>query len=476
MARITDARFAAAGLAIMAVAASLPMSSARAATGTAPVAMEMPLGGGKYVTFYRYKDRSFEKKKIEGLRTVSLAGKNVCFEGKFGEIGRRDSFALMGSKREFVFRDRKLVARIMRGDNVWVAGEAKKYRSKSECYLNVLFVVKLKDDGALFEERFEKFRRAKNWRRLWDLGDWIEDMGKISPSGNLQTFDRYRQLARRAYRQSLIGQAEQLAANDAEGYFRIAVKLLEIKESQREAIRYLRKSVGIDPDHAKAGERLSGFGFIRYKDLWMTKTEKDRFVVQEKKEAERRRQAAAEAKAREDARLAMLRRNRDALLHDNLELVRLGTEAGLTSVAKLLGEIEDEPLARGLLFEIANSTEPAAVRAFLRAQESPGEGVRMDAADALAWRGDSAALIGSMVGAEGNSAKVRLHAVDALVSMGDASAVNALMGASEVKDKEVREKVFSALTGLTGEAHPDGERWLLWWKANKDGFVPKSGN
>jgi len=437
-------------------------------------AVEMRLGKDKYITVYRYGGRTYEKIDPEKLRSAALAGKLVCVEGKFGNVsGSR--FTLMTTSIQFLPRNRKAVANILRGDNVWVSGEVKRQRSRAECYLLVDHVVKLKDDFALFEERYSKYKKEKNWRKLWELGKWIEATGKINVANKYRGFERYKEYSRRAYRQSLVLRAESLSSKDAEGFYGIAVKLFDIEGSKRDGIRYLRKAVEIDPDHVKAGERLKGYGFLRHKDQWVTKTMLDRIKQQEKLDEEKRKREEAERKRKEAARLAMMRRNREVLLYDLYQKTRLGTEQGLTETAKYLGDHEDDVLCRAVLFEVTNANEPQAVDGFLKAAGNPSAEVRCDLADALAWRGDdhSRGLVVSMIGSDSNPAKVRIHAVEALVWMGGKGAVESLMGLVAEESAEVRKKVFAGLTALTGKAHKDADEWTDWWNSNRDDFEPK---
>lgn len=441
--------------------------------------------GGRSYTLVSYR-KGRGRRRIEASDLLGLTVGNaqldelpVCIEGKFDRPLNTKVFRLMGSDRQFAVADAARIAGLMSGENLWVGGVARLMRGGAACYVAVDEIVILKGDVDLFKERLSRYTRAKDGQRLLALGRWIETNGKLVKSTIVVDNDLYASLRNRAFRQALRVLEKELAADDVEARFELARMYRELlgRTGDLKAAGHLRRIVKLDPGHEKAIEALSSLGYVIYKDRWMTWAEREEL----KKEALAER-AAELAAARHGETVVMVTpygiapkglatTGRIRRLLEVERKARSGDDALLALAAGLRDE--DEPVARRLVWILANTGGETGPEALLGGLQSRSIAVRKDVADALAWCGCVMDLAGMIPGEK--EAVVRSHAVSALGSVRTNESVAALIDLLAIDDIGTRARVGEELALTTGQAISDPDVWRLWWEENRDGFeVPKA--
>ncbi len=381
----------------LALAASLAVSGrparAQGVRGGASglVEREVPYEGGT-ITIVTYRGKPYRRINVSALRglmvgSARLQGLPVCVEGKFDRYVP-PNIQLMGSDREIYVTNRSLLGGLIGGQNIWVAGVAEKKRREASCRLKVEAIVRLKDDFDLFKDRYNRHSKAGNWKRLLELGRWIQENGKLVVSLRLEDIDRYQARRNRAVREALRIRGKLLDPTDANGHYELARKYMDLlgRGGADKPIDLLLRTIVLDPRHKKAAESLRDLGYVWYDDVWMTREQRD--TLKRKKAREL---AAAGNGVKTDPESTRVTKPGEKLstskriiqLLDVKRLARSGP-GGLKTVAeRLLGA--DEGVARRIVWILANSDARAEPGALWSGRQSESVAVRKDTADALAW-------------------------------------------------------------------------------------------
>jgi len=436
--------------------------------------------GGQSYTLVSYRGgRDRRRIEVSDLRGVvvgiaQLSELPVCVEGKFDRPLKEKIFKLMGSDRQFLVADGARIAGLMSGDNLWIGGVARLMPGGQSCYVAVESIVTLGSDVDLFNERCARYARAKKWRRLLALARWIETSGKLVESTTVVDKNLYNLLKNRALHQALRIRGKELAPQDVDGRFDLARMYRELlgRAGDLRAAELLRRVMELDPGHERAAEELGAMGYVTHNGAWMTRAEHADVLEKERREREAARAAvtpgedvvAVEPDGTQPVKLAttgrMLR-----LLEVDLE-ARSGDDALLALAAGLPDE--DEPVARRIVWLLANTGGEVGPEGLLRGLRSRSADVRKDVADAFAWCGcvpDLAEMI-----PEEPEAEVRSHAVSALGGIRTRESVKALVKLLDIDDVGTRERVGEALARSTGRTNSDPDAWRRWWEENREGF------
>ncbi len=434
-------------------------------------------------TLVTYRGLTYRRVELSDLRGLSVGNTQlnnlrVCVEGKFDRPVSKNVFRLMGSGRQFAVADMSITNGLMTGDNVWIGGLAKPVRGEPSCYVAVGAIIRLKDDEGLFNERCAKFARAKDWRKLLDLGRRIEASGKLVKSAIVADVDLYDSLRDRAIRQALRVREQGLADDDVVTRVEVAkmYKGSFGRTGDLRAAEILRRVMELDPGHEEAARMLTALGYVAYKGRWMTRLERT--------EIERRERAALDAArvevsatgetptvgatgARPEA-LATTGRMRRMI---EIERKARSGSAALLGLASVLAK-EDDAVARRLVWILANTGGAEGLEGLLKGLQSQSAAVRRDVADALAWCGCVRDLA-DMVRGE-TKVDVRSHAVSALGSVRTRASIDTLVELLSVKDMATRTRVGEELARATGQTISDPAAWRRWWEINRDGFEEPS--
>lgn len=433
--------------------------------------------GNTVVTLVKYGDQLYRKIEVEDLKRLAVDGTRlpgllVCVEGKFDKVIAPRVFRLIGSNTQMCAQDERVFADLMDGDNIWVSGRAEQMPRQTSCYLMVTAVVRLKPDKELFQERFAKHAAGGNWKALIELGRWIENCGKLAETRRFASIEPYRGLQKKAFRQALGMREQEVGPKDADGMYDLGRMYIELlgRVGRLPAEEWFRKAIEIDPDHKKVGEALQGMGYVRFEGKWMDAAEREQILSERRvavavtgQKPSPDEKPTPEATGAERPVLSGTERLRRLLQFERA--ARQGE--GLAEFVRAIPQ-EDEFVARRMVWVLANVGGPVGAEGVVKATASSSPGVRRDAVDALAWRGDLENLA-EFVRKE-SFAKLRAHAVSAIVGVGRKQAVRTLIDLLNVESVEARREVMEALQRLTGEIYTEPSYWLRWWKANKDGF------
>lgn len=472
---------------VLMAAAAAVSASAGVPDGLAALKENEMVYEGKVVRLVNYEGTLYRRIELDDLRGLAvgdtpLHGLDVCVEGKFDRMSAGGIFRMIGSDRQFAVpeAERGKIAGLMRGDNLWVGGRAQRIQGEASCYVIVRAVVRLGSDDELFRQRFELYRKEGNWKRLVELGRWIEASGEQAAGDRFEDFDRYRVLKDKAYRQALGIREQELGRDDAEGHYQLARSYIELlgRAGRPAAVEKLRRAVAIDPDHAGAAELLRDLGYVKYGARWVTEAER-----QELERAERPGPAGppgGETPAAPEAepaggrpaieKLSLVERLR------KLAALELQARTGPAGLAAATGGIsrEDERVARRLVWILANTGGTAGLDGLLRALRSPSSEVRKDVAGALAFLGEVSEL--AEIVQRDEEVSVREEALGALADCGTREAVDRLVELLGSPDAGLRERVESELARVTGQKHSGAEAWQGWWKANRSAFKGRRGD
>lgn len=473
----------------LAVAAICPAVAAQGAIDVVALidGKEIP-GSKKAVRLVKYGGQLYELIEPGGLKSLALVGKRVCVHGKLGEWAAQNTFRLIGSDRRFKVANRAMVARIMQGANVWLAGKAKRLQDEASCYMEVHLVVRLPRDRELFDLRFASYVHDGKWQRLLDLANWIEVSGRQAGSARLEDVRPYRVLRGKAIREALRireRELEERAPDDAEGWYGLARMYFDLlgRAGRHQAGKRLHRAVTADPRHKRAQELLKELGFVFYDQRWISRDEyediqreKDRLLAVASEKGDGKDapdETGTGAVSAREAREALPLRDRTLRILEIERQVRSGPQ-GLALVADRLDQ-EDDKVARRVVWILANTGDIAGAgwQALLKRRRSLAAAVRRDVADALAWR-EQVPELDEMIREE-RDPEVRLHGVDALAAVSAPKSVGALVSLASLGDERTRSRVNAALQRLTGESITGAEGWDRWWKDNKDTFRPPAG-
>jgi len=470
-------------VACLAVAGLAPPAAGQGAGEADFTSRDIDRGEESY-TLISYKGgrdrRLIEVSDLHGVTVGSaqLSELPVCVEGKFDRVLKEKVFRLMGSDRQFLVADGALIAGLMSGDNLWIGGIAKLMPGGQSSYVAVEIIVTLGGDLEIFNERCARFVRARNWRRLLGLARWIETSGKLVESTTVVDHDLYKSLKSRALRQALRIREKGLAAKDVKGRFEVARMYRDLlgRTGDLKAAEHLRRVLELDPGHEQAAGELEAMGYVVHDGTWMTRAEHAELLENERRERDAARAVATpagdgdgdgdavEPERAAPSKLATTGRMR-RLLEVDLE-ARDGNDA-LLALAAGLPE-EDEPVARRIVWLLANAGGDAGPEGLLRGLRSRSPTVRKDVADALAWCGCVPDLAGMIPGE--SEAEVRSHAVSALGGIRTRESVGALVGLLDIGDIGTRDRIGEALARSTGQSHSAPDAWRRWWEENGESF------
>jgi len=468
------------GLAGLLALAALPAVSVRPARAqgvrggaSALVEREVPYERGT-ITIVTYRGKPYRRINVSALRglmvgSARLQGLPVCVEGKFDRYVP-PNIQLMGSDREMYVTNRSLLGGLIGGQNIWVAGVAEKKRREASCRLKVEAIVRLKDDTDLFRGRYNRYSKAGNWKRLLELGEWIQESGKLVASTRTDIY-QYQSDRKRAVREALRIRVKLLDPADANGRCEVARMYMDLlgRGDVHKAVDLLLRAIVLDPRHKRAAELLRELGYVWYDGSWMTKEQRD--VLKRKKAEEL---AAAGTGVKTDPASTKTTKPGEKLstskriiqLLDVERLARSGP-GGLKTVAeRLLGA--DEAVARRIVWILANSDATAEPGALWRGRDSKSVAVRKDTADALAWSRrvrDLSLMISSQ-----KTAEVREHAIAALGGLGTSECVATLVSLVSIDNDAARSRIAAELKRLTRVDLAGPEAWAKWWNEKKDGF------
>ena len=443
--------------------------------------------GDKIIRLVKYDNQLFRRIEVSDLNGLAvgdqpLHGLLVCVEGKFSKPVPPNYFLLYGSESPFAYhpKQRGLITGLMKGDNVWVAGMGEKLPRGGGCYVQVQAVIRLGSDMSLFSKRFDYYREQGKWKRLLELGRWIENSGEQG-TAVLEDSNRYRALRDKAFRQAVKIRQQEVPPGDAEGQYQLARMLMELfgRVGSLDAADHLLAAVAVKPDHEGATDMLVELGYVRYSGEWMTKDERD--DRERKKRAALAARTAAEnpnvkpdttpdateaktPKVVESKELPVPERMRRIA---ELEMRIRMSVSGMKSVADEIGT-ESESVARRLVWIYANVGDTIGLEALLSAQSSEHTSVRKDVADALAGTGEFAVLSDVITGDKDEG--VRSHAIDALASVGTKESAGRLVTVLQIVQGATRDKVVAALSDVTAQRFENNTQWLSWWQANRDEY------
>lgn len=439
---------------------------------------------GNVVRLVNYGGTLYRRINLADLRGLAvgdtpLHGMDVCVEGKFDRMLEPGILRLLGSDRQFLLPEaiRGQLAGIMRGDNVWIGGRAQRLQGEPSCYVIVRALVRLGPDEDVFRYRFEVYRKEGNWKKLIELGRWIESSGELAASDRFEDPDRYRALRDKAYRQALGILEQELPPDDADAHYRLARMYNDLlgRMGRLPAVEKLRRAVTIDPSHAGAAELLRNLGYVKYKGQWITEAERLELEQAEKaspQEQEAQQPKEAVAVAPELTAEPPPRMDRLSLGDRVRRLASLEAEAqkGLAGLASATARIasEDERIARRLVWILANIGGTAGLDGLLRALRSPSSEVRKDVAGALAFLGELSDLAELVL--QDKDPSVREEALLALADCGTREAVDRLVELLDTLDAALRGKAEAELARITSQKLSGAEAWKAWWKANRSSF------
>ncbi|MHC4504020.1 MAG: hypothetical protein ACYTFI_11995 [Planctomycetota bacterium] len=351
---------------------------------------EVPYEGGT-ITIVTYRGKPYRRINVSALRglmvgSARLQGLPVCVEGKFDRYVP-PNIQLMGSDREFYVANRSLLGGLVGGDNIWVAGVAEKKRREASCRLKVEAIVRLKDDFGLFRDRYNRHSKAGNWKRLLELGEWIQESGKLVASARTDIY-QYQSDRKRAVREALRIRVKLLDPADANGHCEVARMYMDLlgRGDVHKAVDLLLRAIDLAPRHKKAAESLRELGYVWYDGRWMTKEQRD---VLKRKKAEKLASTDPGTKTDPESTGATKPGEKLSTSKRIIQLLDVKRRArsgpgGLKTVAeRLLGA--DEAVARRIVWVLANSGAMAEPRLLSMGRQSKSVAVLKDVADAYAW-------------------------------------------------------------------------------------------
>lgn len=440
----------------------------------------MPLPDGSKIEYVSFGGRRWRvvKQEIMHDRIVERQGLEVCFEAKFATFGddevklykqRQGTVTVTDPRAKAYIKDHLKI-----NDNVWLCGTLRTNpRNNRELELILVDIIKRDNDLRLFNAKVARLVKAGDMDGLKKVGNEIKEHLKtaIVP---LNEQDEYVILQNKAWDTYLELKEKTVAINDADACFDLASEYLELRSRTNKRNDWIRKCLRIDPDHPRASVIASNeLDMIKHKGLWITKEDFQRIKAQEEREKERleqesQAQAAKLANLRRDAEKERLKRltelQRALRTRDGKQL-----EAALRALGEAVQKSPDPEFGRKGIAILANINDPYAIWPGLdfAAKSELGE-VRLDAYQALAWRGNEQALraLSDALLRETDAGTAK-GGVKALVVRGGRPAVQALMDCLRSEDAKVVAEVLEGLRLITRENMSAKNEWLRWWDENK---------
>ncbi len=461
--------------ALVASAACLSSRQARAGEPADGLVETEIRAGNTVVVVVEYKGRSYRRIAASDLRgltlgSVKLPGRDVCVEGKFDRLVAPNTFRLMGSDRDFVFAGGAVILGLMQGDNGGVGGGAEKKRGEPSCLLRVREVVRLKGDFDLFDERARKYEQAADWRKLLELGSWIEENGKLVAGSRFEDIDRYHALKGRASRMALRIRERTISRGDADALCEVARSYTDLlgRMGRLKAAELLRRDKADAPRHQNTCAMLRELGYVRSGESGGTREDLDAFEREKARaEAEARAESGTSTEAGDVPPEAVSLRDRVLRTLEIERKARSGSD-GLIEILESIPD-EDEFGARRIVGILANTRGTAAIEGVLDGRRSRSDAVRKDIADALAWRGRIEDLSHTIRSEKVD--EVRVHAVAALARLGTRESVDALVRLTTLEAGRARARTEQELRRLTGQSLSGPEAWGAWWQQSGAEFV-----
>ena len=354
--------------------------------------------GGRKIVSLKIDGEWVPRVTPKDLEDAKVAGWSVCLEGKFGDQSAPDTFSLLGDGGAFVCADKDLLAKLKRGDNIFIVGIAAKFKDRGGCYVSVKAIKPLKSDAELFEERLAAFAKKGDAARLMELAEWVKGLPRKDSSIGFDKYESYNQLARRAYGGALEALEGRLAPGDAAGRLELARKCISLAGDRVRAKRLFAECLKLDPGNAAATMELSGMGMVLHGGEWITPAERERLLAEKKKEL-----LAQKLQVGREERLAGVRR------------------AAPETLPELVRDEPDEQIVREIVWRLAALADEKALDSLIEvlsiAQQPEA---RRDCIDAIAraalekgWKAISE------IGGKETDEMVRLHAALALAEAGD---------------------------------------------------------
>lgn len=440
----------------------------------------MPLPDGSKIDYITFGGRRWREVKQEIMhdRIVERQGLEVCFEAKFATFGDDEVKLYKQRQGTITVSDARAKAYIKEhlkvNDNVWLCGTLRTSpRNSRELELILVDIIKRDNDLRLFNAKVARLIRAGEMAGLKKVGTDIKEHLKtaIVP---LNEQDEYVILQNKAWDTYLDLKEKTVAVSDADACFDLASEYLDLRNRSNKRNEWIVKCLRIDPDHPRASVIAANeLDMVKHKGLWITKDEIARIRTQEAREKERleqesQAQAAKLANLRRDAEKERLKRltelQRALRTRDGKQL-----EAGLRALGEAVQTSPDPEFGRKGIAILANINDPYAIWPGLdsAAKSELGE-VRLDAYQALAWRGNEQALraLSDALLRESDAGTAK-GGVKALVVRGGRPAVQALMECLRSEDAKVVAEVVEGLRLITRENMSAKNEWLRWWDENK---------
>jgi HEAT repeat protein len=171
------------------------------------------------------------------------------------------------------------------------------------------------------------------------------------------------------------------------------------------------------------------------------------------------------------------------ILNDRNTEVRILTIAALEKIKDLrateplitlLSKDEEVRVRSAILRALSEIKDPRTLDFLINVLKDSGNlELRLEIIKALVDTGDKRAVEPLIDLLKDENESIRSSVALALGTIKDRRAIEPLILTLDDKCMAVRINVEQALIGITGINYPDSERWLKWWKKNKDSFQGK---
>ncbi|MBN1809083.1 MAG: hypothetical protein JW909_08435 [Planctomycetes bacterium] len=433
--------------------------------------------GDQLVTLVLYKGRYYTKVLPAVLENQQYKNKLVCVESKFDGIesaaGGASVLRIVGSDIQFLYSQSLGPLGLIRGDNVWIGGVAEPVVGKENLRVRIRGIVKLPNDMTLFNQRFAQYSAEGDWQQLINIGDWMGKVSKMSVS-SMRDMDVYERKQRQAYRKAMEVRSAGIAADDAEGFYSVAIKYLELLDDTVSAQRNLKKCLEIDPRHRAAQEKLVFFGYVLYDGRWMTRAEREFEIKKTGGVVPPQNPPSGDAPTGDTsspdveiqtlspAELAAekLRIRKAALSGDKPEIDVLLDEAG---------KVKAPGLAVYILRLLALRHEESALDGINSIGAIKDDSVTRTSLEILIWRPEQRALDNFVAGLQAlDNGDVFNHGFDLLVAADKKRSLPVLINLLDSDSEAARMEARLRLKKLTGERFDKVSDWRSWYQANPD--------
>lgn len=439
---------------------------------------EIVLPGGGKTYNVRYLNRPWHEVDTSILQTRNmLESQDVCFEGKF-DILIKTEVKLLGVRGRIVCQDPqrlRFMESLKRGDNVWICGTLRPKPGDQNVELALVEVKRLQADLPRFERRFDLYKQKSDAGALEDLGHRISKLLN-SKIHDFNQHDQFVALRTKTWTLSLALRKRELAANDAEGLYNLAVKTYDLLRRTHEYHEMIRQVLAVDPNHPQASRvARDEMDMFKIGGRWMTHDEHEKMLAEQAQQVQQTEAAQKEAFERKRQQREAAARERQRLLSTFLTALRTpdvkATEGALRSLGEAVRDTPDPIFGRMGVDVLAHFDDPASIKPGLDlAVRCDYSEVRRDALEALAWRGDEAALatLADALKREQDTDTAR-SGIEALVRHGGKPACAALMAGLEAENQRVGSEVVEGLKTLTGQTTlTTREEWERWWQENRE--------